>query len=199
MTARRTLGSMLMGSGMLLLLLAFALWIPVSPAAAQSLPERPSLTPAPSGGGSKDDDDDEALAPTGRITGTVINLASGAPTSGIRVTVGDTTVTTDSNGNYDRSGLAAGTYTITLIPPDGSSAAQGSLTITLADRETEVVHLAFTPAATAVPIAPTATPVVVPAELPDTSGDETSLLALLVIGLALLIGGGFLIWQTRQS
>jgi LPXTG-motif cell wall-anchored protein len=187
---------MLMGSGLLLLLLAFALWIPAS-AAAQSLPERPSLTPAPSGGGSKDND--ETLAPNGRITGTVINLASGAPTSGIQVTVGDTTVTTDSNGNYDRSGLAAGTYTITLIPPDESSAAQGSLTITLADRETKVVHLAFTPAATAVPLAPTAAPVVVPAELPDTSGDETSLLALLVLGLALLIGGGFLIWQTRQN
>jgi LPXTG-motif cell wall-anchored protein len=191
---------MLMGSGMLLLLLALALWVPVNPVAAQSLPERPSLTPVPSGGGSNnDDDDDETPAPTGRITGTVINLANGAPTTGVRVTVGDATITTDSNGNYDRSGLAAGTYTITLIPPDGSTAAQGSITVTLDDGETEVVHLAFTPAATAVPVVPTAAPVIIPQALPATSGDETSLVALLMLGLALLIGGGVLIWQTRQN
>jgi hypothetical protein len=38
---------------------------------------------------------------------------NGKPLSGVTITIGDKTVTTDSNGNYQISGLPLGTYTVT--------------------------------------------------------------------------------------
>jgi hypothetical protein len=76
---------------------------PVEPTPTQQAPRPPR--------DDDDDDDDDDEPATGRITGAVIDLTTGAPAPGIAVTVGDQMVTTDSNGNYDRSGLPGGAYT----------------------------------------------------------------------------------------
>ena len=66
------------------------------------------------------DDIDVALAavPTGRITGTVTEVATGSPLAGVSVVVRSTTqqwvngVTTDASGRYDSGELLVGSYTV---------------------------------------------------------------------------------------
>src|SRR5262245_56924591 len=73
----------------------------------------PTRTPAPR------DHDKQQPAATGRITGTVIDLTSGAPAPGISVMVGEVTVTSDANGNYDRTSLPPGSYPVALMLAEG--------------------------------------------------------------------------------
>jgi len=155
--------------------------MPATPTAVQ----RPTRTP------SSDDHDKRQTAATGRITGTVIDLTSGAPAPGIPVIVGDVTVTSDANGNYDRTGLPPGSYVVVLVLTEGQGTpAQDRITIELAADATVVQHLFFRsqPAASPTPIA-TGTPP--PAQLPPTSGSTPIRWLWVVLGLgAIALGGG---------
>jgi hypothetical protein len=105
--------------------------------------------------------------PTGRITGTVIDLTSGAPVPGIGVAVGDVVVTSDANGNYDRTGLTPGRYMVALtLTANQGIAAQEPIAVDLDAGATRVQHLFFRsqPVVSAAPASATATP----AELPRT-------------------------------
>jgi hypothetical protein len=161
---------------------------------AQPLPPRPPTavplpTRAPQSGG-----DHSTTEATGRITGTVIDGTTGAPAPGIAVVVGDVSVKTDQNGNYDRNGLTSGTYLIRLdLQPSQGTPEQGLLQVDLANGATVVQHLAFRsqPAATptiavvavATPIPPTTLPVTGAAER-----DITWLWSLVVVLLACGLG-----------
>lgn len=195
----RTTGTALICIGMLAMLLGLSS-MNVVPASAQSLPERPTLTPVPPpsqpGSNDSDDDDDTGSPAPGRITGTVIDLATGAPAAGITVMVGDVPVVSDANGNYDRGGLAPGDYTIVLTPPEGrGAAAQAPVTVTLAAGETVVRHLAFGVAPTVVP---TTVPEV-PVMLPQTAGEPMPGVLWFIIGFVLILAGGTLSWAARRT
>ncbi len=180
---------------------------------AQEPPPRPTLvppTPTPEPGHT------DSPRPTpialGRITGTVIDLTTGAPVSGVRVVVGDTTVTSDSNGNYDRNGLPAGSYQVALVLAEGQGTpAQDTITITLAAGATVVQHLAFrSPAAPLPTLTPTrpagGTPSVLPPTgtapetqampslLPITGSTNSDVVLpwLMIIGVLLILAGASL-------
>lgn len=175
-------------SGLVLLAL---LGLPVSAGLAQGLPPRPTpppTSPPRSGGGSTGG----AAEEPGRITGTVIDQTTGAPAPGVGVRVGDQTVTSDADGNYDRSGLASGVYTVTLVlRPAQGTPSQGTVTVTLEAGATVVQHLFFrspaSPTATAVlpSTPPTPTPPT-PARLPNTGAAGSSSAPLGLLGLLLL-------------
>jgi hypothetical protein len=83
------------------------------------------------------------IAP-GRITGTIVDLRTNTPMPGVAVRVGDLVLMSDANGNYDRSGLAPGTYDVVLaLPADWGTAAQPLLRVSVAEGETVVQHLAY--------------------------------------------------------
>ena len=102
--------------------------------------------------------------------------------------VGDVDVTTDANGNYDRSGLPAATHTVTLrIAPERGVPDQGPIGVVLADGATVVQHLRFHNAAMPqAPITQTGQPAPAPTQLPNTGGEQPAQ-PLLVIGLLLLV------------
>jgi hypothetical protein len=96
------------------------------------------------GGGGDDDDDDDAVVPAtqGRITGTVIDQVTGAPVPGVTVRIGDAYVATDANGNYELTGLPAGTYEIELIlTPEQGIPAQPILSVSVPANGTAVQNL----------------------------------------------------------
>src|SRR5215213_6254640 len=106
---------LLIAVGVCFLLSGLSLWLGVAPAHAQGQPPpRPTLTPVPPTPVRSSDHSSPTAVPAGRITGTVIDQTTGAPAPNIAVAVGDQTVVTDANGNYDRSGLPAGSYTVAL-------------------------------------------------------------------------------------
>jgi Carboxypeptidase regulatory-like domain len=176
----RLLRFSLLSAGMLLCMLALGSMLVSTSAQAQSLPDRPTLTPR-----SEDRSTRPTTVPSGRITGTVIDATTGAPASNIAVMVGDVTVTSDANGNYDRSSLPAGSYPVALVLAEGQGTPdQGTLTISLESGATVVQHLRFhSPAAPAPTAAPT------PVRLPDTGDgrprDPSG--ALLALGVALIL------------
>lgn len=182
-------------SGVLLLAL---LGLPARAGLAQGLPPRPTPVPTSvprSGGG----DDDTAEEP-GRITGTVIDQTTGAPAPGIGVRVGGQTVTSDANGNYDRPGLAAGVYTVTLVlSPSQGSAVQGPLTLTLAAGATLVQHLYFRSPARPTASAIVAPPVPTPARLPNTGTADRPATPLALLGLLLLCLGAAVLGLRREG
>jgi hypothetical protein len=194
----------------------------VQPALAQDPPPRPTVeptstptatvvpsvvpTPADKAGPTP------TAAPSGRIIGTVIDLTSNAPAPGISVAVGDVQVSTDANGNYERGGLAAGSYQVTLVLTAAQGTpAQGPITIELASDQTVVQNLAFrspvVPTATAVPtVAPAPTPTSLPpATLPDTGGSAsgTASFSTGVLGMLILLLGigvwGITEWSRRKA
>lgn len=182
----RRFSHMLLVGGMLLCALALGGALSTAPIAAQGLPERPTLTPVPVSQG--DDEDDDASAPAGRITGTVIDSTTGAPAPGVTVSVGDVAVVSDANGNYDRSGLAAGAYPVSLVLSAAQGVAeQGVITVTLADGATVVQHLRFRSPVAATPVA--ATPAPAPATLPATGGGDGASWMLLAGALMILAAG----------
>jgi hypothetical protein len=192
---RRFLSAIMVIGGLIMVVAGLGPWVGGAPA-VQAQP-RPTLTPAPSATPvslptrtpSPRDDDDDQQAPAGRITGTVIDLTTGAPAPGVAVQVGDITITSDANGNYDRSGLTPGRYVVALaMRAEQGVPAQGPITIDLGADATIVQHLSFhspQPAAAATPTA--ATP---PTTLPVTSGADDAAWPLVLLGLALLLGGG---------
>jgi carboxypeptidase family protein len=148
----------------------------------------------------------------GHITGTVIDLNSGAPAAGVAVNVGGVTVRSDANGNYDHW-LPVGTYTVTLALADGQGApAQDTLRVPVLANMATVQHLNFhgqlpapvapTAAAAARPVAaPTAVagsapaagvdaPAGMPKRLPVTSESGTAAWLWLAFGMVLLLAGG---------
>jgi hypothetical protein len=115
-----------------------------------------------------------------RLTGTVIDLRTGAPTSGIAVEVDDQIIYSDANGNYSIS-LPSGFYRLELKPTSSQGTSiQPAQRVALGLGDTVVVHLFFTSLAptTVVQVVPTeviaptptvAPPVALPPSLPDTS------------------------------
>jgi hypothetical protein len=188
---RTAFSSTLIMVGVCLLLAGLSSWAGPGIAAVHAQtqpPPRPTLTPAPTPKPSSGSNDTSEPA-TGRITGTVIDLTTGAPAPGVAVTVGDTTVTTDANGNYDRSGLAAGDYQLALALAAGQGApAQAPIVVTLAADATVIQHLSFRspPPAAATP---TPAPVTQPAALPTTGGPADGAWLVLVLGLMMIVGG----------
>ncbi|HEU4322771.1 MAG TPA: carboxypeptidase regulatory-like domain-containing protein [Roseiflexaceae bacterium] len=164
---------------------------------AQELPPRPTVAPtAPPRTGGGDSGDEEP----GRITGTVIDQTTGAPAPGIAVLVGDVTVRSDANGNYDRPELASGVYTVTLVlSADQGTASQPAQRVTVASGATVVQHLFFRSpvrAATTAVATPLPTPLPTPASLPNTGAAEPSP-ALPLLGAA-LIGLGLALLALRR-
>ncbi len=203
-----------------LVALSFGLTLGLAPTPAAAKPAlqpwtRPTLVPTaePSGDGTP-----KPAAP-GRITGTVIDVRTGAPVSGQQVLVGDTTLTSDSAGNYE-VWRAPGQYLVSLVlGPDAGTVAQTPTLATVWGSDTVVVHLFFTsPAplsaatATALPL-PTPAPLVavLPGDLPDSSvaakpvslpvtGNELLDPQSLVLGgLALLALGASLLLLPRRA
>jgi hypothetical protein len=92
----------------------------------------------------------------GRITGTIIDLTTGAPATGVKVNIGGVVVSSDANGNYDLW-VAAGPYAVALVlDAEQGEAAQGQQMVDVAAGATVVLHLSFHS-----PLAPSATPVAV--------------------------------------
>jgi hypothetical protein len=190
---RTALGSTMIIVGLCVFLVGLSSWSGSGIAAVHAQtqpPPRPTLTPVPKpkpSGGSNH----SSAAATGRITGTVIDLATGAPAPGVAVTVGDTTVTTDANGNYDRSGLVAGNYPVALALAAGQGTpAQEPIVVTLAADATVIQHLLFR---SPPPAAPTPTPIsATPANLPKTSGPAEGGWLAIAVGLLMLAAGGAL-------
>jgi hypothetical protein len=176
---RRQIASFaLMVCGIIALVGGFTM-LPSPTAASAQVPEpSPRPTLAPTAGA------DNGHKPTpvipGRLTGTVIDLRTSAPASGIAVAVDDQIIYSDSNGNYD-IWLTSGYYQLELKPTSSQgTAAQPAQQVAVGPGDTVVVHLFFTSLAptvivqTVVPqaIAPTPTvapPVALPPSLPDTS------------------------------
>jgi hypothetical protein len=189
---RTAFGSTLIIVGVCLLLAGLGSWGGHGSAAVHAQtqpPPRPTLTPAPTAKPSSGGHSSEPA--NGRITGTVIDLTTGAPAPGVAVTVGDTTVTTDANGNYDRSGLAAGDYQVALALAAGQGTpAQAPIVVALAADATVIQHLSFRsppPAALAPTSAPT--PAATPAALPITGGPADGAWLMLTLGLMMIAGG----------
>lgn len=213
---RKSLSIFLFAAGLALVLTAFSGMSNPQAVQAQSVPQptpRPSLPP------------DENTSPgigsgsgMGHIAGTIIDLTTGAPASGITVMVGEYQLTSDVNGNYDRW-LPAGTYTVMLVvTKEQGSAAQSALSVALPEAERVVQHLAFyspkpaqaAPAAVpAATVVPTAVPVQskarpaekvahpgsqasAPTRLPRTGDDSQNVLLLISVGIALMAGGIFM-------
>jgi len=182
---RSFLNMLVIAGGLCFLVSGLSLWLGAAPAHAQGQPPpRPTLTPVPPTPVRHSDHSSPTAVPAGRITGTVIDQTTGAPAPNIAVTVGDQTVVTDANGNYDRSGLLAGSYTVALVlKAEQGVIGQAPIVVTLASGATVVQHLVFRSAASAVP-----TPVIAaaPTTLPITGGADGGAWGVLALGIALL-------------
>lgn len=209
MKLRRKIGSTLAACGIVMLLFGISA-LPVMGAA----PERPQLQPSPrpaidpiksKGGGG---------VQMGHVTGTVIDLRTGAPAAGIAVLVGEAQATTDANGNYDHW-IEVGSYPVALsLTSTQGQASQGPILVAVLAQTATVQHLTFmspAPATAAIAPAPAAAapaPVVnhtqanpapagittqaMPKRLPRTAtpGDQSPALAWMAFGMLLLLMGG---------
>jgi hypothetical protein len=197
---RRKIGTTLAACGMIMMLFGFS-----AMPAQGAVPARPMLQPSPR----------PPLEPTsspkeltiavdqGHITGTVIDLTTGAPMPGVMVNVGGTIVLSDANGNYDRW-VPVGTYSVVLaLAPEQGAPAQDVMMVTVEPNAGTVQHLNFRSPVAA--IVPAATPVAVkeaapvapegPKRLPRTGvdvadADGSAGWRWLVFGMALLLTGG---------
>lgn len=202
MNLQRKIGSTLAACGIVMLFFGMGA-LPAHGAEAPSVAlqpsPRPALDPIKSSEG--------AAIAMGHITGTVIDQRTGAPMPGIAVLVGDTAVTTDANGNYDRW-LPVGSYSVALqLGTAQGTPAQGSLTVAVAANTATVQHLSFTSPAPS-PAAPAAAPVraittaahtgaapksvaaQAPKRLPRTGAGDSSAWLWLAAGMLLLLAGG---------
>ena len=146
---RRKIGSTLAACGIVMLLFGMSA-LPALGAAPSPVRMAPSPRPAlaPVKGSSN-------TVLMGHITGTVIDLSSGAPSAGVAVRVGDALVWSDANGNYDHW-LPVGTYTVTLALADGQGTpAQDVVSVAVLADAATVQHLGFRDLQPA-PAAPTA-------------------------------------------
>jgi hypothetical protein len=204
---RRKIGSTLAACGIVMLLFGMSALpaLGAAPSSVRMAPSpRPALVPIKRS---------SATVQMGHITGTVIDLTSGAPSAGVAVSVGGTTVWSDANGNYDHW-LPVGTYTVTLALADGQGTpAQDVMSVAVLADAATVQHLGFRdqqaapaaapaqPAAAQPVIAPTAmaantpsvaggAPAAMPARLPVTSESGSAAWLWLTFGMALLLVGG---------
>ena len=193
---RSFLNMLVITGGLCLVISSLSLWLGAAHAHAQGQPPaRPTLTPVPPTPVRGSDHSSSTAAPAGRITGTVIDQTTGAPAPNIAVVVGDQTVMTDANGNYDRSGLSAGNYSVALtLATEQGLPGQAPIVVTLASDATVVQHLVFRS-----PVAVVAPPAIVaaPTTLPPTGGADSGSWGALVLGTVLL-GLGFGLWS-RQA
>lgn len=149
---RRQIASFsMMVLGVLALMVGFTMVPAPTPAAAGPMLQpspRPTLQPTADSIPS----DKPKQVQYGRVTGTVIDQRTGAPTSGVPVVIGTDLVFTDGNGNYDLW-VISGYYWIGLqLRADQGVALQPRQEIAVGVNDTVVVHLFFTsPAPTAVP------------------------------------------------
>jgi hypothetical protein len=195
MMRRSFLNTLVIAVGLCLVISGLSFRLGIAPAHAQGQPPRPTLTPVPPTPVRHSDDSSPTEVPAGRITGTVINETTGAPAPNIAVTVGDQTVLTDANGNYDRIGLPAGDYIVALaLAPEQGVAGQQPIVVILASGATIVQHLVFR---SPLPVAPTSVAVAVPTNLPVTGGADGAPLFAIVLGVA-LIGAGCML-HSRKS
>lgn len=174
---RQTASSFLMICGILALVVGFAAFPAPGSVAAMPLLQpspRPPLQPTPDFNG---DEPYATAVPTGRITGTIIDLRTGSPRAGIMVAIGDDVVASDAQGNYDHW-LSSGLYDLSLQLREGEGTpGQGSQQIAIGPNDTVVVHLFFTSpapiaptvAATSVPTATVVPAAGLPLAMPDTS------------------------------
>jgi len=185
--SRAFLNMLVITGGVCLVISGLSLWSGAAPAHAQGQPPpRPTLTPVPPtpAPGRDTDHSSPTAVPAGRITGTVIDQTTGAPAPNIAVAVGDQTVVTDANGNYDRSGLPAGDYNVALALTTAQGVSgQAPIVVILASGATVVQHLAFRSPA---PVVPTPVIVAAPTTLPTTSGADSGSWGALALGIALL-------------
>lgn len=191
---RSYLSALLFAAGMCLAIAGAGLGPGRTPQA--SAQPRPTLTPVPTNTAvqppTRNHHAQGPSAATGRITGTVIDLTTGAPVPGIPVMVGDTTITSDANGNYDRTGLPLGSYSVALVLTETQGTpAQEPIQITLAADAVVVQHLFFRsqPAASPTPVA---TGTAQPVQLPRTGGPATIGWLWMVLGIGAVALGGVL-------
>ena len=203
MRLRRKIGSALAACGIVLIISGVgalpALGAEPQIVALQPSP-RPAIEPVGQAGGSG--------VQMGHVTGTVIDQRTGAPAPGITVRVGDATVTTDANGNYDHW-VAVGAYTVALsLSPAQGEAVQGAVTVTIQPNSATIQHLSFispAPATSVVAGAPAAAPKLVPTvhadaaptpavdapkRLPRTGSEGSPAWMWLAAGMLLLMAGG---------
>lgn len=182
---RSFLNMLMIGGGVCCLIAGLSMGAGTEPAYAQGQPPpRPTLTPVPPTPVRHSDHLSPTAVPAGRITGTVIDQTTGAPAPNIVVTVGDQTVVTDSNGNYDRNGLSAGDYTVALaLTAAQGVTGQAPIVVTLASGATVVQHLVFRSAA---PIVSTPLLVAAPTSLPITGGADGGAWGAFALGIVLL-------------
>jgi hypothetical protein len=155
---RRKIGSTLATCGIVMVLFSVSA-LPAQGAAPSPVRMAPSPRPALA----QDRRSNDALL-MGHITGTVIDLNSGAPAADVAVNVGGVLVQSDANGNYDHW-LPVGTYTVTLALADGQGAsAQDVMTVAVLADVATVQHLNFRsqPGALVAPTAVAAQPAAVP-------------------------------------
>jgi hypothetical protein len=113
---------------------------------AQELPPRPVPTTAPAPEEPETPRERSTPVPLGRITGTVIDMTTGAPAPGVTVYVGGEPISSDASGNYLRDGLPAGRYTIWVPAGPGlPRPAQPLLLVELGPGETVTQHLQIRP------------------------------------------------------
>ena len=147
--------TMFVAAALVLLVALIGLSAGGSGANAQTLPPRPTdvpVTPTLTATPKPKRKTHPTAVPTGRIAGTVIDQSTGAPVPGVNVSLNDTLLTTDSNGNYDLSALPADSYVVTLLPAAGFGApALPPIVLELADGGTVIQHLFFLPRAAAHP------------------------------------------------
>ena len=139
--------------------------------------------------------------PMGHITGTIIDLSTGAPAPGVTVNVGGLLISSDANGNYDHW-LPVGTYSVSLVlMPEQGMPAQDAQQVELKPWDTSVLHLSFrspapgqTASAALAPTVAGAAPTrgQAPARLPVTAGQPTSAWLWLALGVMLLAAGSAL-------
>ncbi|NWF81151.1 MAG: hypothetical protein HXY37_14080 [Chloroflexi bacterium] len=206
------------------IMLAFGLALAPAPVPVAAGPllqpsPRPPLEPTGDAGSG---DSAPTPVPYGRVTGTIIDLRTGAPAPGKEVLIGDTVVVSDANGNYDQW-VVSGFYTLQLrLEASEGQVATPPQAIAVGSGDTVLVHLFFTsapaaPTATAalptptatvaVPVvatsvaAPTATPAplpddalaVAPESLPNTAASVAGVPGPLLLVGALLLGLGALL------
>jgi hypothetical protein len=154
------LGRVLAVCGMLMVLIGLS----AVPAQGAPLPA-PALAPSPRPTLAPERSRSDRVWPpaTGRLTGTVIDNATGSPSAGISVLVGGTTlVYSDLNGNYD-TWVVPGTYTVTLVldPAQGTLLSEVPAVAEVIVDQTTTLHLYYQATAPAGQEAPVvATPVV---------------------------------------
>jgi LPXTG-motif cell wall-anchored protein len=195
MRLRRKIGSALAACGIVLIISGVgalpALGAEPQIVALQPSP-RPAIEPVGQAGGNG--------VQMGHVTGTVIDQRTGAPAPGITVRVGDATVTSDANGNYDHW------VALSLSPAQGE-AVQGAVTVTIQPNSATIQHLSFispAPATSVVAGAPAAAPKLVPTvhadaaptpavdapkRLPRTGSEGSPAWMWLAAGMLLLMAG----------